>query len=112
MERTSKYCFVPYPNNFGASSAVIVGGIFDANTQSYVAGSESEMTITATVINKNDRPVIWKSTFMAPRALSYNLSDVKGEGFSVSEVFGDGDVSDPDTENINDIGNDFVVCIT
>ena len=55
------------------------------------------------VLNKNDAPVILKSTFRMPEALPYKLSEVSavvGSGTTINDMLGSGTVKDDDGDQI------------
>ena len=89
---------------FGHSEAQLTGGIYDTTTSTYV--TTSELVMNATVENRNDPPVISKSTLSMPEPLAFNLTDNHDNttGFTVERVLS-GFVTDSDfDDSTNKIG--------
>ena len=104
LELTSGYCFLPYPNKFGAADLLITGGIYDSKEKTYLPGS-TEIRIRANILNKNDRPKISKSTFVLPNPLPYNYSDIAETGTEVKDILIGKTVSDADGDDIGELLN-------
>ena len=89
---------------FGHTAAQLTGGIYDTTTKSYV--TTTELVMNATVENRNDPPVISKSTLSMPEPLAFNLTAAHGNetGFTVEKVLS-GFVTDSDfDDSTNKIG--------
>ena len=89
---------MPFPKTFGVTEVVLRGGIYDSRTNSYI--SSSELTLRAHIVNKNDRPLILKTTLRLPRPLPFNFTEIDGVGTSVGDILDKNAVSDPDDDSI------------
>ena len=103
-ELKSGYCFLPYASKFGAADLVITGGIYDSKDKTYLPGS-SEIRIRANILNKNDRPIISKSTFVLPNPLPYKYADITGAGTEVKDILLGKTVSDVDGDEVGEFFN-------
>ena len=99
LDEKSVYCFLPYPQQSGSAEAVLLARLYDTDTNSYL-GDRLEITLRANIIERNDRPVILKSTFTLPRPLPYNFSEITGLGTRVSEILTSKSSSDSDGDTI------------
>ena len=99
LKTQSEFCFLPYPRSYGKSKVVLSLRIYDTNLRKYI-GDEKEIVIHANVRNTNDRPVILKTSFKFPKPLPYNLSEVTGEGVTVSQILSSKEVTDADGDSI------------
>ena len=99
LQTTSRFCFLPYNQKSGIVNSTINTGTFDTQTNSYLPGM-TKVTLVTYIENVNDRPVISKTTLTLPRPLPYNLSDITGAGFRISEILTPSVVSDPDQDRI------------
>ena len=100
----SFFCFKPFAKMFGYSEAQLTGGIYDSLDKMYV--TTSELVLNATVENRNDPPVISKSTLSMPEPLAFNLTAAHDNetGFTVEQVLS-GFVTDSDfDDSTNKIG--------
>ena len=95
LKTNSKFCFIPHNRKSGTAPAVLSVGIFDTQTNSFVS-TRRTLTLNANVANKNDRPIISKTTIKLPSPLPYDYSAITGDGFSVQNVLTSKIVSDPD----------------
>ena len=99
LQPDSQFCFRPFPQKSGTSQATLAVGIYDNEEETYVSDVE-DIVIHAVVLNTNDRPVVSKSTFKLPEPLPYELADVTGDGFTVSNILASGGITDADGDSI------------
>ena len=105
LRLTSQFCFKPFDLQFGSTEASLRGGIYDTKLNSFFMSTD--FAINATVMNRNDPPVIAKTTLTLPEPIPYNYTRDHSinSGFTVEQILG-GQVSDPDfNDPANKIGN-------
>ena len=78
-------CYKPDSNFVGTASMVFSPAVYSNKTKKILDFGREMVNIIVNVTNVNDKPVLNKLQIRAP-VLPYNLSDVSGAGFLVSDL--------------------------
>ena len=78
-------CYKPDLNFVGTASMVFSSAVYSNKRKKILDFGKEMVSIIVTVTNVNDKPVLNKLQIRAP-VLPYNLSDVSGAGFLVSDL--------------------------